>query len=152
MTTALIYLLVMLLVAGVVFLLAAVVFGRGEELEPLPPGVSPTQLPATDINGDDVAQVRFQLVVRGYKMSEVDWVMQRLGADIDELRERLAQLEAPGGDSEPTVPPGSEFPYTDNGVALLGAEADAGDAAAHAADRVDKVDPQAREAAEGGRA
>ncbi|WP_103353195.1 DivIVA domain-containing protein [Amycolatopsis sp. CA-128772] len=93
MTTALIYLVVMLLVAAVVFLLAAVVFGRGEELAPLPPGSSPTRLPAEDITGDDLADVRFQLVFRGYKMSEVDWVVRRLGVEIDGLRARVAELE-----------------------------------------------------------
>jgi DivIVA domain-containing protein len=93
-TTALIYLVVMLLVAAVVFLLAAVVFGRGEELAPLAPGSSPTRLPAEDITGDDVQSVRFQLVLRGYKMSEVDWVMRRLGVEIDNLRGRIAELEA----------------------------------------------------------
>ena len=93
MTTALIYLVVMLLVAAVVFLLAAVVFGRGEELAPLPPGSSPTRLPAEDITGEDLAEVRFQMVLRGYKMSEVDWVMRRLGAELDELRARVAELE-----------------------------------------------------------
>jgi DivIVA domain-containing protein len=92
-TTALIYLVVMLLVAAVVFLLAAVVFGRGEELAPLPPGSSPTRLPAEDITGEDLAEVRFQLVLRGYKMSEVDWVMRRLGVELDELRARVAELE-----------------------------------------------------------
>ncbi|MEC3979730.1 DivIVA domain-containing protein [Amycolatopsis sp. H20-H5] len=94
MTTALIYLVVMLLVAAVVFLLAAVVFGRGEELAPLPPGSSPTRLPAEDITADDVHGVRFQLALRGYKMSEVDWVMRRLGVEIDELKARVGELEA----------------------------------------------------------
>ena len=94
MTTALIYLVVMLLVAAVVFLLAAVVFGRGEELAPLPPGSSPTRLPVRDITGEDVQAVRFQLVLRGYKMSEVDWVIRRLGGEIDTLRARVTELEA----------------------------------------------------------
>lgn len=93
MTTVLLYLVVMLLVGAVVFLLAAVVFGRGEELEPLPPGTSPTRLPAQDITGADVEQVRFQIVLRGYKMSEVDWVLQRLGGELDSARERIAVLE-----------------------------------------------------------
>ncbi|HEX6357128.1 DivIVA domain-containing protein [Actinophytocola sp.] len=100
MTTALIYLVVMMLVAAVVFLLASVVFGRGEELPALPPGASPTRLPADGISAEDVRSVRFQLVVRGYKMSEVDWVLRRLGgeledlrAEVDELRERLALAE-----------------------------------------------------------
>jgi DivIVA domain-containing protein len=102
-TTALIYLVVMILVAAVVFLLASVVFGRGEELPALPPGASPTRLPASGIAGEDVRNVRFQLVVRGYKMSEVDWVLRRLGgeledlrAEVDELRERLATTESEG--------------------------------------------------------
>ncbi|QKV76171.1 DivIVA domain-containing protein [Amycolatopsis sp. Hca4] len=105
MTTALIYLVVMLLVAAVVFLLAAVVFGRGEELAPLPPGSSPTRLPAEDITGEDLADVRFQLVLRGYKMSEVDWVMRRLGAELDELRARVAELEQRERERESTSSP-----------------------------------------------
>lgn len=96
----------MLLVAAVVFLLAAVVFGRGEELAPLAPGSSPTRLPADDITGDDVKRVRFQLVLRGYKMSEVDWVMARLGTEIDELRARVAELEG----TEPAHTTGSAGP------------------------------------------
>ena len=92
MTTALIYLVVMVLVAAVVFLLASVVFGRGEELPPLPPGASPTRLPADDITGTDVRDVRFQLVLRGYKMSEVDWVLRRVGTEVDELRSEVAEL------------------------------------------------------------
>ncbi|WP_040922509.1 DivIVA domain-containing protein [Saccharomonospora xinjiangensis] len=100
MTTALIYLLVMLLVAAVVFLLASLVFGRGEELAPLPPGSSPTRLPSDDITSADVNDVRFQVVLRGYKMSEVDWVMSRLGTEIDLLRARVAELEAHRADAE----------------------------------------------------
>ncbi|MET0236575.1 MAG: DivIVA domain-containing protein [Kibdelosporangium sp.] len=93
MTTALFYLVVMVFVAAVVFLLASVLFGRGEELPPLPPGASPTRLPATDVTSADLQGVRFQLVLRGYKMSEVDWVLQRLGDEVDGLRSRVAELE-----------------------------------------------------------
>ncbi|HEX4222377.1 MAG TPA: DivIVA domain-containing protein [Pseudonocardiaceae bacterium] len=93
MGTALIYLVVMILVAAVIYLLASAVFGRGEELPPLPPGASPTRLPAGELIGDDVRSVRFQQVLRGYKMSEVDWVLARLGTEIDELRARLAETD-----------------------------------------------------------
>jgi DivIVA domain-containing protein len=92
-TTALIYLVVMVLVAAVVYLLASAVFGRGEELAPLPPGASPTRLPADDATGDDIRAVRFQQVLRGYKMTEVDWVLERLGTEVDRLRARVAELE-----------------------------------------------------------
>ncbi|MGB3444210.1 MAG: DivIVA domain-containing protein [Actinophytocola sp.] len=92
MTTALIYLVVMMLVAAVVFLLASVVFGRGEELPALPPGASPTRLPSSGVTAEDVRNVRFQLVVRGYKMSEVDWVLRRLSGELEDLRAENAEL------------------------------------------------------------
>lgn len=92
-TTALFYLVVMVFVAALVFLLASVLFGRGEELPPLPPGSSPTRLPASDLTSEDLKDVRFQLVLRGYKMSEVDWVLSRLGEELDGLRAKVADLE-----------------------------------------------------------
>jgi DivIVA domain-containing protein len=92
-TNALIYLIVMIAVAAVVFLLAALVFGRGEELAPLPPGASPTRLPADDITAQDVRELKFQQVFRGYKMTEVDWALQRLSTEVETLRARVAELE-----------------------------------------------------------
>ncbi|HWO66344.1 MAG TPA: DivIVA domain-containing protein [Umezawaea sp.] len=112
MTTALIYLVVMVLVAAVVFLLSALVFGRGEELAPLPPGASPTRLPPDDVTSNDVRNLRFQQVLRGYKMTEVDWVLERLATEVDELRTRIAELEnggpAPAPDPEPEPEPEPE--------------------------------------------
>ncbi|WP_020498444.1 DivIVA domain-containing protein [Sciscionella marina] len=96
MTTALIYLLVLLLVAAVVYLIAVFVFGRGEELAPLPPGSSPTRLPVDRIAGTDARAVRFQQALRGYRMSEVDWVISRLADEVDQLR---AELENTGQQS-----------------------------------------------------
>ncbi|HEX8866412.1 MAG TPA: DivIVA domain-containing protein [Lentzea sp.] len=93
MTNALIYLIVMVAVAAVVFLLAALVFGRGEELAPLPPGASPTRLPSDDITAEDVRELKFQQVFRGYKMSEVDWVLRRLATEVETLRARVEELE-----------------------------------------------------------
>ena len=100
MGTALIYLLIVVAVAAAVFGLAAAVFGRGEELAPLAPGATPTRLPVGTIEGDDVRGLRFQQAVRGYRMAEVDWVLERLadeldrtGTERDDLRARLAELE-----------------------------------------------------------
>jgi len=93
-TNALIYLIVMVAVAAVVFLLAALVFGRGEELAPLPPGASPTRLPSDDVTAEDVRELKFQQVFRGYKMSEVDWVLQRLATEVETLRARVEELES----------------------------------------------------------
>jgi DivIVA domain-containing protein len=101
MGTALIYLLVVVAVAAVVFVVAAAVFGRGEELPPLPPGATPTRLPAEGIVGSDVRDLRFQQAIRGYRMAEVDWVLDRLAGELDrldadraELAARVAELEA----------------------------------------------------------
>jgi DivIVA domain-containing protein len=92
-TTVLIYLVVMAVVAGVVFLAASLIFGRGEELAPLPPGASPTRLPADGVTEQDIQDLRFQQVFRGYKMSEVDWALDRVGRELQELRDRVAELE-----------------------------------------------------------
>src|SRR5205085_2607217 len=103
----LIYLVVMVLVAAVVFLLVSAVFGRGEELAPLPPGASPTRLPAADVTPEDVRALKFQLVLRGYRMSEVDWVLERLAGEVGELRDRVAELERQLDEratGEPAVP------------------------------------------------
>jgi DivIVA domain-containing protein len=78
----------------VVFLAASLVFGRGEELAALPPDATPTGLPEGPIVGDDVRAVRFSQVLRGYRMSEVDWTLQRAAAELDELHARVAELEA----------------------------------------------------------
>lgn len=102
-TSALIYIVVMALVAAVVFLLAALVFGRGEELAPLPPGASPTRLPSDDVTPDDVRDLKFQQVLRGYKMTEVDWALDRLAGEVEHLRDRVAELEAELGVDHPAV-------------------------------------------------
>lgn len=100
MGTALIYVLVLAVVAGVVFVAAAAVFGRGEELAPLAPDATPTRLPAVEVQGSDVRGLRFQQVLRGYRMIEVDWALDRLAGELDrvqadrrDLAERVARLE-----------------------------------------------------------
>ena len=94
MLTVLLYVLVMAGVAAVLFFVASAVFGRGETLAPLPPGTTVTVLPATDVTGTDIRDLRFQQTVRGYKMSEVDWALDRLAREVDDLRGRLADAEA----------------------------------------------------------
>lgn len=90
----------MLAVAAVVYLLAAVVFGRGEEMAPLAPGATPTRLPERGVTGDDVRELRFQQTLRGYKMSEVDWALRRLAGELDELRARVDELEDRDADQD----------------------------------------------------
>ncbi len=90
MLTLLLYVLIVGLVAALLFLVASAIFGRSEELGPLPEGTTVTVLPAAGISGSDVRALRFQQVLRGYKAGEVDWALTRLAARIDELEHQLA--------------------------------------------------------------
>lgn len=99
MTLILLYLVVLILVAVVLFGVASLLFGRGEQLPPLPRGTTATVLPASGVTGADVEAVRFAQVLRGYKTAEVDWVLQRLGAELDGLRAEVEVLRATRQDS-----------------------------------------------------
>lgn len=94
MTLILLYLVVLVLVATVLFGLGSVIFGRGETLPPLPRGATATVLPASGVTGADVDELKFAQALRGYKTSEVDWALDRLGQEIDGLRGEVAALRA----------------------------------------------------------
>ena len=93
MTLILVYLVVLILVAVVLFGVGSVLFGRGEVLPPLPRATTATVLPASGVTGADVDSVKFTQMLRGYKTSEVDWVLDRLGAELDQLRGELAAVQ-----------------------------------------------------------
>ena len=92
MITVLEYLVIAAVIGLVVFVVAVFVFGRGEQMAALSPRVSPSQLPESAIGGDDVRRVRFGLALRGYRMSDVDWTLDRLADEIDALHRRLSGL------------------------------------------------------------
>ena len=101
MALVLLYLVVLILVAIVLFGAASLLFGRGEQLPPLPRGTTATVLPAFGVTGSDVDAVKFTQVLRGYKTSEVDWVLDRLGRELEALRGQLAAIQAsPGRETE----------------------------------------------------
>lgn len=90
----LLYTLVLVLIAAVLFGLVSLLFGRSEQLPPLPAATTATMLPAVQVTGRDVDEVKFTQVLRGYKTSEVDWVLDRLGQELDLLRGQLAAVQA----------------------------------------------------------
>lgn len=103
MTLILLYLVVLILIGIVLFGVASLVFGRGEELPPLPRATTATVLPASGVTGADIEAVKFTQVLRGYKTSEVDWVLDRLGAELDQLRGELAAVRGVAGLDEPVA-------------------------------------------------
>ena len=92
MTTVLQYLVIAAVIGLVVFALTVFVFGRGEQLAPLSPRISPTELPERGMTGTDVRTVKFAMALRGYRMSDVDWALKRMGGEIDRLRAEIAAI------------------------------------------------------------
>ena len=92
MTTVLQYLVVAAVIGLAVFALMVFVFGRGEQLAPLSPRISPTELPERGMTGTDVRTVKFAMALRGYRMSDVDWALERMGGEIDRLRAEIAAI------------------------------------------------------------
>lgn len=86
-------LLVVLAVAGILFLAAVVATQDSEVLVDAPPDGPDVELPPGRLVAEDLRAVRFAMVFRGYRMSEVDEVLDRLGEEIAGRDERIAHLE-----------------------------------------------------------
>ena len=87
----------LMLAAGSLFLIVWFIFGRGEDLTAVDDELTVTELPRAGIAGDDIRKVRFALVFRGYKQAEVDWTLEKLAREIDELRAVAAALQERAG-------------------------------------------------------
>jgi DivIVA domain-containing protein len=76
---------------------AVVASGRGGSLPEEYDDRPDVRVPATGpLTGDDVRRVRFSLAFRGYRMSEVDSLLERLAAQVDQSPEAE---DAPRGTS-----------------------------------------------------
>jgi DivIVA domain-containing protein len=73
---------------------AAVVATRSDPLlADSPPDRPELVLPDAPMTAQDVAAVRFSTALRGYRMDEVDAVLDRLAAELADREARLAALE-----------------------------------------------------------
>jgi len=89
------YILALLVVGGVLFLAASFAFGRGEEMAPVLPEGTPVELPDDRLaRGDDLRALKLSVALRGYRMDEVDDVLDRLVDELDRRGERISELEA----------------------------------------------------------
>lgn len=107
MVTIGLYVVGVALLVALIFAVVWFMFGRGEELPPVEKGTTLTRLPRAGITGDDVRSVNFQQTFRGYRAAEVDWTLEKLAREIDELRAVVHDLAAR---DETTVDPGRDTP------------------------------------------
>jgi DivIVA domain-containing protein len=93
--TVLGYILALLVVGGVLFLAASFAFGRGEEMAPVLPEGTPVELPDDRLaRGDDLRALKLSVALRGYRMDEVDWLLDRLSEQVDRRDREIARLRS----------------------------------------------------------
>jgi DivIVA domain-containing protein len=112
--SALVFLIGLLLVGGLLFL-GASLMGRGETQPPAELDRSPVELPdGRPVVGDDVRGLRISVAFRGYRMTEVDWLLDQLAQALDERDAAVAAQRGPDvaahADVEDTDPNGTAVP------------------------------------------
>lgn len=96
-----VFAVLVVLAMGAIAMLAA---GRGEPMAPAYDDRPDTRVPSDHpLTGADLRAVRFPLAFRGYRMAEVDALIERLATELDEREE-------PSGEAneEPPEPPDPE--------------------------------------------
>jgi DivIVA domain-containing protein len=95
-----IFMLAAIVVITVIALLAV---GKLGELPDVEPDRAPLALPTDRVLTDqDVDAVRFSVGARGYRMDEVDVVLDRLAAEVSERDARIVELESKLSASQPS--------------------------------------------------
>ena len=107
-----VFVLGLLVVGGLLFLGASLLLGRGETQPPAELDRSPVELPEDrPVVGDDVRALRLSVTARGYRMTEVDWLLEQFATALDERDAELgslrAQLDRAAPDRAPGAVPGA---------------------------------------------
>ena len=123
MTDFLVLVVATLVVGGLLFLVGSLLLGRGETQPPAELDRSPVELPDDrPVTADDVRGLQLSVAVRGYRMTEVDWLLDQFALILDE---RDAQLTALQGQLASTARP-SPGPARSTPAPGTGAEDTAG--------------------------
>ena len=86
----------LLVVLAVIAVIAVAAAGRWGSMPDAEPDRSPRgQLPPGEVTRSEVDGLRFSLGFRGYRMDEVDEVLDRLTDQLERRDARIAELEAP---------------------------------------------------------
>lgn len=91
----LLFIVVALVVATIVFGVTVLLSGSDPGLTPVEPDGRATPLPGDrPLGEDDISRARFDTVLRGYRMAQVDQALQRAAYDIGYKSELIGVLEA----------------------------------------------------------
>jgi DivIVA domain-containing protein len=94
-------LVLLLVLLAVIAGIAVVAAGRGGSLPAPDPDRSPRgTLPEGDVSRATVDGLRFTLALRGYRMDEVDDVLDRLLDELDRRGARLAEMESKAAEDQ----------------------------------------------------
>ena len=107
-----------LVVGGLLFLGASLLLGRGETQPPAELDRSPVELPDDrPITADDVRALRISVTFRGYRMTEVDWLLDQFALALEDRDAQIAALRAgPQAHPSAAAPPTDEQdPTVDDG-------------------------------------
>ncbi|CAN5576711.1 hypothetical protein BH24ACT13_BH24ACT13_01450 [soil metagenome] len=89
------YVVLLLLAVALVLAVAAVALGRGDAMAPASADRRPPALPSgRPLIPSDLEQVRLPVTVRGYRMDEVDAVLDRVSTELAERDALIARLMA----------------------------------------------------------
>ena len=89
------FLVGVLVVGGLLFLGASVLLGRGETQPPAELDRSPVELPDDrPVTADDVRALRISVAFRGYRMTEIDWLLDQFALVLEERDAEIAALTA----------------------------------------------------------
>lgn len=115
--------------AAVLFGAVLLVLGRGDLLQPETSESEPRLLPDGGVGPGDLEELRFSVVQRGYRMDQVDSVLNRLEGELDRRDRRIADLEArvPGAGAAPFARPEAAEPLPRRRSAASGDADDAAD-------------------------
>ncbi|WP_448625201.1 DivIVA domain-containing protein [Geodermatophilus sp. URMC 64] len=109
MLSFLLFVVGVLLVGGLLFLVGSLLLGRGETQPPAELDRSPVELPDDrPVVGDDIRALRISVAFRGYRMTEVDWLLGQFAQTLDERDAELATLRARLGEGAHRSPEAGE--------------------------------------------
>lgn len=99
-----------LVAAAVLFAVVVVALGRGDLLDSNDSPVTEVSLPDDELRPVDLEELRFTIAQRGYRMDQVDAVLDRLERELAQRDRRIAELEARLPGKAAPRSPASELP------------------------------------------